>query len=320
MGDFIVTLPVMGALRQTVPKAWIEVLGHPSRILLADHPRYADRVTDLERFDIYRLFQPETTVSSQLQAYLQSFDLIIAYWPTADDMLHQQLQRYSKGHVITWPPHPPAGVHVTDYLLQALELLSLRDVDPTPQIEMHAEAEAKAQAFWQGPPALGRRVVAFHPGSGSARKLWPLEGWHDVMSWARHHGMEGIVIAGPVEQERGLQTALQPATGDWPWTRDLSLRDLAALLRRCHTVVSHDSGIAHLAAAAGAATLALFGPTDPRVWGPRSPRACVLQPLTPQPLTLQNLPPEVVIQTLAALHEGTFAWQPGRVPCTIVQI
>jgi ADP-heptose:LPS heptosyltransferase len=322
VGDFIVTLPVIGALRQTFPQAWIEVLGHPGRIILADHPRYADRVTDLESLDIYRLFQPVATVSSRLEAYLQSFDLIVAYSPTPDGVFNRQLSQYCHGRVITWPPHPPAGIHVTDYLLQALEPLPLHHIDASPRLEHNAEAEATAEAFWQasGRPPSSRGMVAFHPGSGSQQKLWPLEGWRAVMSWARQHGMDGVVIQGPVEQDRDIEAKLRPATGDWPWTRDLSLHALAALLRRCHVVLSHDSGIAHLAAAAGSATLALFGPTDPYVWGPRSPRACVLQPSLPQPLTLHNLPPEAVIRTLAAMLDGTLVWQPTSVPCTIERL
>ncbi len=113
VGDFVVTLPVIGALRRAFPQSWIEVLGHASRICLADHPRYANRVTDLESLDVYRLFQPETTVSPGLQAYLRSFDVIVAYLPDAHGVLHRQLKRYSDGRVIVWSPHPPVGTHET---------------------------------------------------------------------------------------------------------------------------------------------------------------------------------------------------------------
>jgi ADP-heptose:LPS heptosyltransferase len=322
VGDFVVTLPVIGALRRTFPYAWIEVLGHPSRILLADHPRYADRVTDLESLDIYRLFQPNAAVSSRLETYLQSFDVVVAYFPTTDGVLTQQLRRYSPGRVITWPPHPPPGIHVTDHLLHALSDLALHDIDPSPRIDMRPEVAAEAEAFWQacGVAMSPKGVVAFHPGSGSQQKLWPLEGWREVMAWARQAGLGGVVIQGPVEQERELQADLRPVTGDWPWIEGLSLLELASVIKRCRVVLSHDSGIAHLAAAAGTTTLALFGPTDPYVWGPRSSRACVLQPSEPQPLTLQNITPQLVIQTLTAMLEETFAWQPASVPCTIVRL
>ena len=54
--------------------------------------------------------------------------------------------------------------------------------------------------------------------------------------------------------------------------RDLPLRVLAALLARAGAYVGNDSGVTHLAAASGAPTIALFGPTDPRVWAPLGPR------------------------------------------------
>ena len=50
---------------------------------------------------------------------------------------------------------------------------------------------------------------------------------------------------------------------------NLSLNELAAVLRKCDLYVGNDSGVTHLAAAVGIPVVALFGPTDPRVWGPR---------------------------------------------------
>jgi len=102
--------------------------------------------------------------------------------------------------------------------------------------------------------------------------------------------------------------------------QNLPLPYLAALLARCQVVVGHDSGITHLAAAVGTATLALFGSTDPLVWGPRSPRACVLWPEPPGPLTLAHLPPDSVIQTLEALLHGTLVFTPSQATCTILRL
>lgn len=319
VGDFIVTLPVIGALRQAFPQAWIEVLGRPSRARLADHPRYANRVTDLESLDVYRLFQPDATVSPTLADYLRSFDLIIAYLPLGDGTLMQQLRRYTSGEIIVWSPHPPAGVHITDHLLQALASLQLHEVERQPRIEIDGQAEIAADAFWCDANLPARGAIAFHPGSGSPDKLWPLEGWGEVMQWARQLGIDSIIIRGPAEEERDLALLRERTMPHWPWVEAWSLPDLAALLKRCQIVVSHDSGIAHLAAAVEATTLALFGPTDPQRWGPRSPRTCVLQPAVAQPLTLHSLPPTMVIQTLEALRNGTFAWQPSSASYTIRQ-
>jgi len=57
----------------------------------------------------------------------------------------------------------------------------------------------------------------------------------------------------------------------------LSLIDVADELRRCRLFIGNDSGITHIAAYWGAPTIALFGPTDPAVWGPLGRRVKVLK-------------------------------------------
>ena len=69
------------------------------------------------------------------------------------------------------------------------------------------------------------------------------------------------------------------------------LHILGAVLQRCAFYIGHDSGISHLAAAAGVKCLLLFGPTDPAVWAPTNPDVNVLR--APDGL-LQNLSVETV--------------------------
>ena len=79
VGDFIVTLPTIAALRQVCPQAVIEILGHASRAILACHPSYADSISDLENWELHRLWNPNATLSDRFGAYLGSFDWIISY-------------------------------------------------------------------------------------------------------------------------------------------------------------------------------------------------------------------------------------------------
>jgi ADP-heptose:LPS heptosyltransferase len=57
----------------------------------------------------------------------------------------------------------------------------------------------------------------------------------------------------------------------------MSVGQVAALLARCRLYVGNDSGLTHLAAAVGAETVAVFGPTDPAVWAPRGSRVRVVR-------------------------------------------
>jgi heptosyltransferase-2 len=79
--------------------------------------------------------------------------------------------------------------------------------------------------------------------------------------------------------------------------RDLSLPHLGALLGRSQLFIGHDSGISHLAAAAGAPCLLLFGPTDPGVWAPINAGVRVLEAPNGD---LGQLTVETVVKEIAA--------------------
>jgi len=105
-------------------------------------------------------------------------------------------------------------------------------------------------------PDLWRRGsdrVIIHPGSGSPSKCWP---WFEQLS-ARIPN--SILLTGPAEMH---------FHSDRPRMPSLRLATVAEEIRSCRAFIGNDSGITHLAAYWGCPTIALFGPTDPRIWGP----------------------------------------------------
>src|SRR5262245_17026583 len=110
VGDVILTLPALGALRQAFPAAFVEVLGTPSRAILAQHPAYADRVTHQENWDLYRLFSPHPQVSARLATYLQACQMVLAYLPEPHKIFAGNVRQFCAGQVIVWSPHSLGGV------------------------------------------------------------------------------------------------------------------------------------------------------------------------------------------------------------------
>jgi ADP-heptose:LPS heptosyltransferase len=124
-------------------------------------------------------------------------------------------------------------------------------------------------------PLLGRlpeRFLALHPGSGSPRKNWPAQRFA-ALAERLAAGCPFLVVEGPADERAAAPLRRPPAV----IARGLSLRGLGALLSRAGLFVGNDSGVAHLAAAFGAPTLALFGPTSAAVWAPLGPRVRVLE-------------------------------------------
>jgi len=105
-------------------------------------------------------------------------------------------------------------------------------------------------------------------------KRWNTPGWHALMRWLKSEGMRIVITGGPDPAERAhVREVLAESDAS---VTDLSGRlrfaQTADLLRRAALYVGPDTATTHLAAACGTPTVALFGPTDPRLWGPR-PRA-----------------------------------------------
>jgi len=109
-------------------------------------------------------------------------------------------------------------------------------------------------------PRLDGRFAAIHPFSGSARKNWPIEQFRRV---AERLDIPACWCAGPAEVLPGA-------------TRFDDLYELAQWLARARLYIGNDSGITHLAAAVGTPVVAVFGASDPVVWGPRGDRVRVL--------------------------------------------
>ncbi|HET7769220.1 MAG TPA: glycosyltransferase family 9 protein [Chloroflexota bacterium] len=143
-----------------------------------------------------------------------------------------------------------AGTHMAAWLSASLESLGVRRAAGT----LLAAAGAEPAG------------VVIHPGSGSARKNWG--GWAEVMAVLRP--ARATVIAGPADEVPVEQLlAAWPAGAARPSVRkELTLEQLGRLLAGAELYLGNDSGVTHLAAAVGAPTVAVFGPTDPAVWAP----------------------------------------------------
>jgi heptosyltransferase-3 len=99
-------------------------------------------------------------------------------------------------------------------------------------------------------------------------KQWTREGWREVAAMLAARGLRVLATGGPSADERCY---LDEVWNDAPVQRlDGRLRwpELASCLAQAAVYVGPDTSVTHLAAASGCPTVALFGPTDPRLWGP----------------------------------------------------
>ncbi len=154
-------------------------------------------------------------------------------------------------------------------VLEAAEVLGLAPPpSPVLWLDGHARAEADA-ALPEGAP-----ILALAPAASSQFKTWPAERFAELAAALTGPGgvMAGARIAlfggpGDAAISRAAAVGLAPDRV-FDLTGRLDLPAVGACLKRARLFVGNDSGLMHMAAAAGAPTIGLFGPTDERLYGP----------------------------------------------------
>jgi heptosyltransferase-2 len=177
---------------------------------------------------------------------------------------------------------------------------------PVPELVV-AEADVAA---WRAQHQLagdGAPIVALCPGAVGPGKRWPVEHFAKLARRLAAEGTAIWVLGGP--NESALAQDIIAAAGSR--VRDLTspgLRDSILALKAANAAVANDSGLMHVAAALGTPTVALFGPTSPRLWGPLNPLAAALEPPDSEVRrrNVADIAPErvlaAVIATLSAKH------------------
>jgi heptosyltransferase-2 len=150
----------------------------------------------------------------------------------------------------------------------------LPDAWPEPALVVPAAETAGWKAQHQiGPDGP---VVAMAPGAVGPGKRWPTAGFAELARKLTAQGVAVWVVGSPAETPLAEEIA---AAG--PRVRDFTgpdLRNAILALKAADAAVTNDSGLMHIAAALGTPTVALFGPTDPRLWAPLNPLAATLEP------------------------------------------
>ena len=262
LGDFIVTLPVLAALRNRFPDTRLEVLAYPQVASLAVRAGLADAAHAIESRPLAGFFARNGALDPIESERFARCDVIFSYLYDPDEIFRENLARVTRAQIIQGPHRPAetSGVSASVQLLEPLERLAIFDADSVPRLR------------WAGMGPCAEGWIALHPGSGSARKNWPLERWQELVSRCVAQTDWGLVLIGGEAESEALDSLerLIPAARRQV-LRGCPLESVAEQLSRCRGFLGHDSGITHLAAAVGIRCLALWGPSNESVWKPRGP-------------------------------------------------
>lgn len=173
--------------------------------------------------------------------------------------------------------------HITDLYLHLLGAIGVPVVTHECKLTPRAEDLAHARQLLAAlnPPLSAPRLLV-HPGSRSAWRVWPPANFAAVVDRLQAEGKASVAfIAGPGEQATVDEIFRHLRTPAARITERLTVPQLGALFASCDTLLCHDSGPMHLAAAVGTRVVALFGSQPMHVWRPVGEKHVTLQPPLP---------------------------------------
>ncbi len=283
LGDFILALPALSALRKAFSEARVVMMGYPRILQLGEGRFYADEIHSIDQKGMATFFVREGALDLKLRQFFSSFELIVVFGKNGDGTLIGNLKRVCGGQILHINPLPnwDEGIHLSDYLLRQLNQYGISNSEGSPRLYLREEDRQWGRQFWSERgifPEERANVIILHPGSGSRKKVWPLRFFLDLYRHLQSDPRRRfLVILGPAEAQEIHQAFTGLKAANLRVAKGLSLVQLASVMEGCRLFIGNDSGISHMAAALRLPTLAIFGPTDHRVWSPRGERAEVLR-------------------------------------------
>ena len=302
VGDAVMCLPALAAIRERFPQARITILAKPwvaglyeretfsDEVILYDSRRRRELVRDLRRrrFDCAILLQ--NALEAALIAFLARIPRRIGY------------NRDARGFLLTDSiavPRPgEIPRHERFYYLELLRRAGILDRLP------------ESDSIRLTPPPVKRgRVIGVSPGAafGTAKRWLPERFAEAALRIARERGAS-IALFGSAA-ERLLCEQIAGALGDHPhrnYAGQTTLAEFIELAAGCELFLTNDSGAMHIASALNVPTVAIFGATDDGGTGPLGPNSLIVrQKVDCSPCLLRECPIDHRCMTLVTVDRVT---------------
>ncbi|HRE04557.1 MAG TPA: glycosyltransferase family 9 protein [Opitutaceae bacterium] len=277
LGDFLLTLPLLRALRRRWPSARLELVGNATAAALAVEAGLLQAAHSQHEARWVGLYQ--SALPPALGDWLSSFDLVLSAWPDPESRFSRIFPlRAGQTFVPIAPIVEGAGPAWRQLLVAAQAAFGgdfgMGDEIPRLPVPPSAREEGRKRLGFDLSPG-GTGPIALHPGSGSRRKNAPWPEWSQLLHQLAPRPT--LVVLG--EAEAALPAGVEDRkSASVRLAREWPLSVLAGALSYCSGYIGHDTGVSHLAASIGVPSLLVFGPTDPAVWSPPGGNVTCLRP------------------------------------------
>ncbi|MDE1890237.1 MAG: putative lipopolysaccharide heptosyltransferase III [Planctomycetota bacterium] len=284
IGDVLLTTPVIRCVRENLPDVYISVLVNKGT---EDTILYNPDINEILLIDRGKVKGGNvlSRMLSQLRLILdirkKMFDLVIdltdgdraailSYISGAKVRVGFNSENKIRGRLYNLVVRPEGIRHIVDYQLEAVSALGLKIDRPELVLNIPEEYDAYVKETLKGFNIdEDEPYVIIHPGGRWWFKCWPPESYAGLID--RIQGELGIkvVITGGGKEEKVVEKIISfMKTKPYSLLNKTTILQLASIIKRACLFVGNDNGPMHISVAVGTPVIALFGSSDPRVWGP----------------------------------------------------
>ena len=294
LGDNLLMLPLAQFMKNSLALDQVEFIGHTPSIGFWPGRSCVDRIRDIERIAFHRLFaapkELELADGDPLIAALAGYEWIASFLGAGHADFESNLLftiHCSHAADVAVLPLKPTGDyrdHVSRFYVEAFR-------QEVPMMDGSiAEPDLSRPILWPRPDdtraghllleQVGLEpthpLAVLHPGSGGAAKCWPVENFCLLAGRLAAEGFQVVFLIGPVEEERLRPEARDQLAEAGTCLERAGLSQVLQVLTCADLFCGNDSGVTHLAAGLGCPTVAVFGPSDARVYRPCGPHVEVV--------------------------------------------
>ncbi|MDI6758851.1 MAG: lipopolysaccharide heptosyltransferase II, partial [Candidatus Omnitrophota bacterium] len=283
MGDVVLSTPVIKALRDEYPDAYIAMMISPYTREIVENNPYLDDVIIYDKDSLHKTWFGSFRFAVELKK--KRFDLCLILHPT------------NRSHLVTFFAGIPKRVgynrklgfllthrikhtkqagekHELEYNLDLIRVLGIAPKDKNLFIPVSDDSENWAKVlFIREGFKDSDKILAIHPGASCPSKIWPIERFAEAADQLIKKCGFKVIVLGGGECLSLAQNLTQAMTGSAVnLAGKTSISQLTSILKRCALFITNDSGPVHIAVAVGTPVISIFGRNQkglsPKRWGP----------------------------------------------------
>lgn len=270
LGDSVVLLPSIKAIREKYSNAKIDVLCHKRNKDVFSGNKYVDEVIEFNIFSIFKMFR-KYDICIDTEPYLNA-SAIIAFWTAKFRIgFSHGIRSFSYNKRILFNKKQ----HMVKNYIDMINMLEIKvDINLNKLVKLNYSQNDKKkidELLRKNNIIRTDYIIGICPGVAESVKsrMWPKENFAELSSKIIKNINAKIIFIDSFSNKEIVDEIVGKI--DYPVVNlagKTSIKELFYLIEKCDIFISNDTGSMHIAAAQGVKTIGLFGPNTPKLWGP----------------------------------------------------